>query len=40
MTTFDVYIAYVSWDSGGKRRPVLILEETADSVTAFNITTK
>ena len=40
MITFDIYIAYVSWDSGGKRRPVLILEETADNVTVFNITTK
>ena len=40
MNAFDIYIAYVSWDSGGKRRPVLILEETADGVMVFNITTK
>jgi len=40
MGLFDIYIAYVSWDSGGKRRPVLILEESTDSVTAFNITTQ
>ena len=39
MNTFDIYIAYVSWGDGGKRRPVLILEESPDSVTAFNITT-
>ena len=40
MKPFDLYIAYVSWDSDGKRRPVLILEEGADSVIALNITTK
>jgi hypothetical protein len=37
---FDIYIAYVSWGSGGKRRPVLILEESVGSVTAFSITTR
>jgi hypothetical protein len=40
MDIFDVYIAYVSWGSGGKRRPVLILEENGDDVTVFNITTR
>ena len=40
MNIFDVYIAFVSWGSGGKRRPVLILEESADSVIVFNITTQ
>jgi hypothetical protein len=40
MNIFDVFIAYVSWGSGGKRRPVLILEANSDNVTAFNITTK
>ena len=40
MSIFDIFIAYVSWGSGGKRRPVLILEENTDSVTALNITTK
>ena len=39
MSIFDIYIAFVSWGSDGKRRPVLILEENADSVTVFNITT-
>ena len=39
MKIFDIYIAYVSWGDGGKRRPVLILEENPGSVTAFNITT-
>jgi len=37
---FDIYIAFVSWGSGGKSRPVLILEESIDSVTAFSITTQ
>ncbi|MCL2486711.1 MAG: hypothetical protein FWE86_03830 [Oscillospiraceae bacterium] len=40
MNIFDIYIAFVSWGSGGKRRPVLILEESDDSVTAFKITTR
>jgi hypothetical protein len=40
MSIFDIYIAFVSWGNGGKRRPVLILEETANSVTVFNITTR
>ena len=40
MNIFDVYIAYVSWGSDGKRRPVLILEETVENVTALNITSK
>ena len=39
MNIFDIYITYVSWGDGGKRRPVLILEESPDSVKAFNITT-
>ena len=40
MAIFDIYIAFVSWGSGGKRRPVLILEESASSVTVFSITTQ
>ena len=40
MTVFDIYIAFVSWGSGGKNRPVLILEESADSATVFNITSQ
>jgi hypothetical protein len=40
MTIFDIYIAFVSWNSGGKIRPVLILEESAESVTVFIITTQ
>ena len=40
MNIFEIYIAYVSWGSGGKQRPVLILEHDADGVTVFNITTQ
>ena len=39
MKTFEIYIAYVTWGPGGKRRPVLILEENNDSAMVFNITT-
>ena len=40
IAVFDIYIAFVSWGSGGKRRPVLILEENAASVTVFKISTQ
>ena len=37
---FDIFIAYVSWGSGGKKRPVLILEQRMSEIVAFNITTQ
>ena len=40
MQMYDIYIAFVSWGSEGKRRPILILDETAGNVKAFNITTQ
>jgi len=40
MNIFDIYIAFVSWGDDGKRRPVLILEESENGVIAFNITTR
>ncbi len=40
MDIFDIYIAFVSWGNGGKRRPVLILEESMHSVVVFGITTQ
>lgn len=40
MKIFEIYIAFVSWGSGGKRRPVLILDESNGAVTVFNITTR
>ena len=40
MELYDIYIAYVSWGSEGKRRPILILEANNGNVKAFNITTQ
>ena len=40
MNIFDIFIAYVSWGSGGKKRPVLILAQMAGGITVFNITTQ
>ena len=40
MNIFDIFIAYVSWDNDGKKRPVLILEQTTSGITVFNITTQ
>ena len=40
MDIFDIYIAYATWGNGGKKRPVLILEQDSKSVTAFSITTQ
>jgi hypothetical protein len=40
MNMFDLFIAYVSWGSEGKKRPVLIFEQAENTVTVFNITTQ
>ena len=40
MDIFDIHIAFVSWGSGGKSRPVLILEENTESATVFSITSQ
>ena len=40
MEMYDIYIAFVSWGSEGKRRPILIPDEKAGNVKAFNITTQ
>jgi len=46
MNIFDIYIAYVSWGGAvnevgsDKKRLVLILEQIADRVTVFNITSR
>lgn len=40
MKMFDIFIAYVSWGVDGKKRPVLIMDKTIQSIIAFNITTK
>ena len=40
MSIFDIYIAYVSWEEGGKSRPVLIFEQKGKWVDVFAITTQ
>ncbi|MCL2098848.1 MAG: type II toxin-antitoxin system PemK/MazF family toxin [Oscillospiraceae bacterium] len=40
MDAYEIYVAYISWASGGKRRPVLVIEENAGNVTVFDITTQ
>jgi len=40
MNPFDVCIAYVSWEGGGKRRPVLLLSNDEDYAEAFRITSQ
>ena len=39
MELYDIYIAFVSWGSEGKRRPILILDVMDGNVKAFSITT-
>jgi hypothetical protein len=40
MNPFDVCIAYVSWEDGGKRRPVLLLAKDEDYAQVFRITSQ
>lgn len=40
MTPSDIFIAYMSWDGGGKDRPVLVFVVNADTVNVYQITTK
>jgi hypothetical protein len=40
MNPFDIFIAYISWESGGKDRPVLVLLLSDDSVSVYPITTQ
>jgi hypothetical protein len=40
MNIFDIFIAYISWGSEGKKRPVLILEQQSTVINVFNITTQ
>lgn len=35
-----IYTAYVSWNTGGKRRPVLVVQDNANSAIVLKITTK
>jgi hypothetical protein len=38
--SFDIFIAYIEWEGGGKSRPVLVLEKQDKSVNVFKITTQ
>jgi hypothetical protein len=40
MDPFDICVAYVSWEGGGKRRPVLLLAKDEDYAAAFCITSR
>jgi hypothetical protein len=40
MNPFDIYIAYVSWGTNGKRRPVVIYFERDSKVSVFRITSQ
>ena len=40
MRTNQIYTAYVSWGSEGKRRPVLIVEDKNKNVFCYKITSK
>ena len=40
MNPFDIFIAFVSWEGGGKRRPVLVLTQDEESVIVFRITSQ
>ena len=40
MNPYEVYIAYISWGTDGKRRPILCLEEDSGYIKAFRITSQ
>ncbi|MCL2212223.1 MAG: type II toxin-antitoxin system PemK/MazF family toxin [Oscillospiraceae bacterium] len=40
MKPYDIHIALVEWDMGGKRRPVLILGADETNAIVFQITTQ
>jgi hypothetical protein len=40
MNPFDIYIAYVSWVTDGKRRPVVVYFKKGDRVAVFRITSQ
>jgi len=40
MKLFDIFITYISWDGGGKNRPVLALILSDDTAYVYPITTK
>jgi hypothetical protein len=40
MKPFEIYVALVSWGSGGKYRPVLVISELDGYVSVFRITSQ
>jgi hypothetical protein len=40
MNPYDVSIAFVSWDDGGKRRPVLLIASGDEYTEAYRITSQ
>lgn len=40
MKPFGIYVALVSWGSGGKHRPVLVISELGGYVSVFRITSQ
>ena len=40
MNPYDLHIAYVSWGSDGKHRPVLVLSANQDEVAVFAVTSQ
>ena len=40
MKPFDIFITYLSWESGGKSRPVLAFIVGDDSIDVYQITTQ
>jgi len=40
MKPFDIFITYMSWDGGGKDRPVLVFVVDGSSVDIYQITTQ
>jgi len=40
MEPFELFITYVSWGSGGKNRPVLVLLLSEDTISVFPVTTQ
>jgi len=40
MNPFEIFITYISWGSGGKKRPALVLLPDSDGVSVYPITTQ
>jgi hypothetical protein len=40
MTFPELYVAYIAWETGGKRRPALVLSDDDDVISVYPITTQ